>query len=92
MQAQQLYDWRDKEGLISGKDLHDLFFQIMNDPSPSGSREVSQVDIELVATTMPDGNYGGNPGEAALEVIKAFFPHRLRTVRALRDAFSTGTL
>ena len=36
MTAQQLYDWRDETGAISGTDLHMLFQELIGDPSPSG--------------------------------------------------------
>ena len=42
MKAQDLYDWRDRYGFASGRDLHDFFLEIMGDPSPSG-----RVDIPL---------------------------------------------
>ena len=39
--AQELYDLRELTGFCSGSDLHDLFLQVVGDPSPKGDVRIS---------------------------------------------------
>ena len=49
MTAQQLYDWRDETGAISGTDLHMLFQELIGDPSPAGNTPILMADLAQLA-------------------------------------------
>lgn len=47
--AQQLYDRREALGEIDGKELHDIFRAVCNEPSPSGRKEIDPRYLRLYA-------------------------------------------
>lgn len=49
MIAQELYDWRDETGAISGLDLHELFQALTGDPSPVGRTKISLDKLRTLA-------------------------------------------
>ena len=40
IKAQDMYDIREASGICSGTDLHDLFREVLGEPSPSGKKVV----------------------------------------------------
>lgn len=46
IQAQMLYNLRELTGFISGNDLHELFIDLVGEPSPSGYMEFELEDLE----------------------------------------------
>lgn len=51
MKAQELYDYREESGAISGEDLHELFRLLCDgEPSPSGKTEILPESLTAIAT------------------------------------------
>lgn len=46
IKCQVLYNLREITGWISGNDLHDLFLRLVDNPSPKGSQEFPEKDLE----------------------------------------------
>lgn len=48
MKCQVLYNLREATGWISGNDLHDLFYALVGDPSPSGRDEFEPAKLKKI--------------------------------------------
>ena len=66
IKAQMLYDLRTMTGFISGDDLHNLFREVLGEPSPSGY-------MEFEVSALSNARYG----EKALAELKREFNYKV---------------
>ena len=67
--AQQLYNWREQTGEISGSDLALLFQELTGDPSPAGRTPIDITRLETISAE-DTGTRMGDWADAALAALQ----------------------